>query len=553
MNVPKRGAEKSPFFLALYFSLALSTFFFSELSGSDSFRQQGGREIRLTFTGTEISHRGRSLPELRVEGMSMPLYLGDHIFVSFDEGMTEADIRRMIEGVGGKLLAPITRTRNAYFVQNLRPSLDLLYRITDDPQVVWAEPDIYRPVQWKGYRPNDPLFPNQWHLENAGQTGIVGEDAKVAATWEYLMDRDLEPGRGVKVGIIDDGFDLAHRDLASTFLQGIDLFDDDAVPMIGEEDLHGTSVIGVLAARWNNGIGVAGACPGCLIVPVRVSSDLIDGTTEIDAFNYLLDRGVDIISNSWGPTDHGGPFDMSAPLKEIMQYAATKERNGKGVIILFAAGNGNEDISDPKTLDGYAANPWVFAVGAVNASGVKTMYSDYGKDLDILSPSCDIDLEDYDDPFDMEKIRDGIWTTDNTGFDGYAAGDYTPGFCGTSSATPLAAGIIGLLLAADPELTRDEIYALVTGTADKVSPDDAQYDENGFSPRYGYGRINALAAVTAACADGCTGALPVDEEPIAALDAEVDFVENMNTVTDADALPVPAGPVEKGCTLAGPL
>jgi subtilisin family serine protease len=239
---------------------------------------------------------------------------------------------------------------------------------------------------------------------------------------------------------------------------------------------------------------------------------------------------------------------MSAPLKEIVEYAATKERGGKGVVILFAAGNGNEDISDPRTLDGFAANPWVFAVGAVNASGVKAMYSDFGIDLDILAPSCDIDLDDYADPFDMEKIRDGIWTTDNTGFDGYAAGDHTPGFCGTSSATPLAAGIVGLMLAADPELTRDDIYAIITGTADKVSPGDARYDQNGFSLRYGYGRVNALAAVTAVCADGCPGAAPVDEDPVASPEAEVDFVENMNTVTDDDGPLASAGP-SSGCAL----
>ncbi len=524
-------------------------FFHSILLGEEIFVRDG-RWIHGAFTGEGRSlPNGRYLPSLRLEGMRYDLYLGDRLFVSFDKEMEETDIRRVIESVGGKVLAPIPRTHNAYFVQNPMPSLGLLYRITDHPQVVWAEPDLYRPVQWKGYQPDDPLFPNQWHLDNVGQTGIVGEDAKVATAWEYLIGRGLEPGRGVKVGIIDDGFDLAHRDLAGAFLQGIDLFEGDAVPMIGADDLHGTAVTGVLAARWNNGIGVAGACPGCLVVPVRVSSDIVNGTTEIDAFNYLLDRGVDIISNSWGPTDHGGPFDISAPLKEIFEYAATKERNGKGVVILFAAGNGNEDISDPKTLDGFAASPWVMAVGAVNASGVKTMYSDWGRDLDLVSPSCDVDLEDYDDPFDMEKIRDGIWTTDNTGFDGYAVGDYTPGFCGTSSATPLAAGIVGLLLAADPDLAREEVYEILTGTADKVSPRDAQYDENGFSLRYGHGRINALAAVTAACADGCDGAPPVEEEPIAPLEPEIDFVENMNTVTDADASLAPPAPAEAGCAL----
>ncbi len=505
---------------------------------------RAGTTLSVTFTGGGMVRDGVFLPAFRYQGLSYDLFLGRDLFVAFEENADTADLRSAVDAAGGDWLGEIPRTRRIHRVRLPFPSVAAAVRFADLPGVRWVEADIYRPLRWKGYPPDDPFFPNQWHLENTGQTGIAGEDARVAAAWEYLIARGLEPGRGVKVGIIDDGFDLAHRDLAGAFLQGIDLFDDATVPMIGEDDLHGTAVTGVLAARWNNGIGVAGACPGCLVVPVRVSSDIINGVTEIDAFNYLLDRGVDLISNSWGPTDHGGPLDMSAPLKEIFEYAATEGRGGRGVTILFAAGNGNEDISGPLTLDGFAANPWVIAVGAINASGVKTLYSDWGRDLDIMAPSCDIDLEDYDDPFDMEKIRDGIWTTDNTGFDGYAAGDHTPGFCGTSSATPLAAGIIGLLLAADPDLTREEIYAIVTGTADKVSPGDARYDGEGFSLRYGYGRINALAAVTAACADGCDGAPPVEEEPIAPLEPEIDFVENMNTVTDDDiplASPEPAG------------
>jgi len=513
----------------VYFFVFLPFFLLGEML------PRGHRLIEVSFTGEGIIHRGISLPALRLKGLSYITYLGPDIFVSFDPSVSPDEAKRCAERVGASFVGHVRRTAAVYRFTTKRPSLSAAWLTSECPGVQWVESDIYRPIQWRGYHPNDPLFPNQWYLENSGQTGIAGNDARVAEAWQFLLDRGINPGQGVKVGIIDDGFDLAHRDLAGAFLEGIDLYDGDVLPMIGPDDLHGTAVAGVLAARWNNSIGVAGACPACFVVPVRVSSSIINGVTEIEAFNYLLDRGVDIISNSWGPTDRGGPMDMSETLKEIFATAVSEGREGKGTIILFAAGNGNEDISAPETFDGFAANPWVIAVGAVNASGVKTLYSDYGKDLDIVAPSCDTDLDDYEDPFDILMIRDGIWTTDNTGFGGYDAGDYTPGFCGTSSATPLAAGIVGLLLSAAPDLSWHDVYSLLTTTADKVSPRDALYDEEGFSPRYGYGRINALAVLEAACLTySCAGRQPLAEEPIDPLTVEGDFVGDMSTVSDED-------------------
>jgi subtilisin family serine protease len=104
--------------------------------------------------------------------------------------------------------------------------------------------------------------------------------------------------------------------------------------------------------------------------------------------------------------------------------------------------------------------------------------------------------------------RPGIVTTDLVGQRGYNNGrrpgdlsdmDYTNDFGGTSAATPISAGIFGLMLSVNPELTRDEALDLVLRNADKVQPELAQYDPvTGFSSKYGYGRINAARAVSAA-------------------------------------------------------
>ncbi len=391
---------------------------------------------------------------------------------------------------------------------------------------------------------NDPYINLEWQIDDPERSG----DSSVAKAWSYLRSKGIVPGKGVVVGIIDDGFDLGHDDLFDQFVRGYDFQADDEYPLPNEHTPHGTCVSGVLAAEGNNGIGVAGACPHCLIVPVRMDNMNLDGVAEVQAFSFLLDRGVDIISNSWGPADNQGPAEMPGPLQELIDKAVTEGRNGKGIIVLFAAGNGNESISDSDTYDGYAAYHNTIAVGAVNRDGYRTLYSDYGKDLDFVAPSCDIDPDAYYDNYITYKYKDGIPTTDVSGQIGYRIGDYEPLFCGTSSATPLAAGIMALVLSANSELTFEEVRAIVHETADKVHPEEAEYDKNGFSLWYGYGRINALAAVVKATERGVVSAhngetlsrYNRDELP-----PSVDHDGKITTMTDEDSI-VP--PEIGGCT-----
>jgi len=379
------------------------------------------------------------------------------------------------------------------------------------PNVMKVLKDDYIEMEYKGY--SDPLIHRQWHLQNTGQTGVAGEDSSVIEAWKYIEDLGLYPGENIKVGIIDDAFDLHHPDLEGKFLTGLDLVDGTDYPFIKDNEPHGTCVAGVVAAVRDNGIGVAGGCPGCYVVPVRASSKLGKTSNMVTAFNFLLDSGVHIISNSWGPADRSGFVQMPEVLQEIITYARYEERDGKGVTILFASGNGNESISDPESYDGFAANPDVISIGAINASGIRSAYSDFGEDLDFVAPSSDISDGYYWDPYVPDVTADGIWTTDARSFFGYTKGDYMSSFGGTSSSTPLAAAVIALLLSANPELTREDIYDILKKGADKVSPLDALYDETGHSIYYGYGRINALESIKILCEEhGCPGGLPKVEE-----------------------------------------
>ena len=408
-----------------------------------------------------------------------------------------------------------------------------------------AEPSFFIPVKKRAYIPNDPLFANQWHLNNdSSNTSVTGNDhAHVSEAWEVLKAfKGNLGGKGVKLAIVDDGFDLDHEDLAGRFTNGKDFGDNDDDPTyktytqtycnkLGYQnedcsDMHGTACAGVAAAAVDNGKGVAGACPECTVIPIRIDflSDTALDDYAIESFQWAASAGADIISNSWGPIDNEGAVDTSTPLKNLLSKLAAEGRNGKGIIILFAAGNGNESIDANKTKDGFASNENVFAIGATRADGKRCMYSDYGPSLDFMVPSSDFNSN-------YTKQYDGIWTVDNTGKDGYNTGsasqgdkngNYTNDFSGTSSACPLAAGITGLVLSANPNLSRDQVYEIYVETSDKVG--DVSYS-NGFNEKYGYGRLNACEAVKEAlrlsgkdvtqvtCGGGIINPDPIDEDP----------------------------------------
>jgi subtilisin-like proprotein convertase family protein len=183
-----------------------------------------------------------------------------------------------------------------------------------------------------------------------------------------------------------------------------------------------------------------------------------------------------------------------------MDYAADNGRGGKGCIILFAAGNGNESVD----LDGYASYEKVLAVAACNDRSKRSVYSDFGDAVFCSFPSNDFAFAPENRP---EPLTPGIWTVDRTGRAGYnpdpdsgqVAGDpglkYTNSFGGTSSACPGAAGVAALVIARNPALRRQEVKEILRQACDRIDPQGGAYDASGHSKKYGFGRLNAETAV----------------------------------------------------------
>lgn len=367
-------------------------------------------------------------------------------------------------------------------------------RLSESREVEYAAPNFVSENR-KLALTNDPLLSDQWHLNNAGGNGgTAGEDVKAFAAW------DLAPGGKAKVviAIVDDGVDIEHPDLQANIWvnpkatapdrNGRNFFDEDFNPRpryfhrpfddTDLNDIHGTACAGVAAAVGDNNAGVAGIAYASTILPVKVfgGEGLAPNDRLANAIRYA-GQHADIISNSWAIPRNP---DVESAIEDVVDTG----RRGKGCLVFCATGN------EASQRIGFPSNhPMAMAVGASNDQGQRAEYSNRGKGIQFVAPSSDPDHD-----------RQGISTTDvSIKNRGYSKGPYTNVFGGTSSATPLAAGIGALMLSVNPSLTWKQARSILRSTADKIDLAGGTY-KDGYSIHYGFGRLNAFEAVKRATA-----------------------------------------------------
>lgn len=434
-----------------------------------------------------------------------PIVITDEFITAFKPEVTRAQIDSLNNTHGVEIAQVIDFAPNTYVLRVRKPgvngALDTANAYYETGLVLYSEPN-YVQLHVPAFTPNDPLFPQQWHLPR-----IQTEQA-----WDITRG-DLS----VLISVIDTGIDIDHEDLAAPNRMVAPL---DAVsgsnnprPLPGEN--HGTSVTGVAAALANNGTGVAGAAPECRIIPIRLLGAGATVTSEAQALRHAVDNGAAVINNSWGPDTTGGPAPLPGLVGAALDHALANGRGGLGTVVLFAAHNFNIDISAPATFNGYAADDRVIAVAALNDQDVRSGYSNFGIAVDICAPTNGSSSAGIAPPFPADGSTLQIFTTDVTGAAGYnppplasppdpagAAVNYTGTFGGTSSASPLTAGVVALMLSVAPDLTRDQVVFILEATADKVDFANTnpvgQYQPNGHSQFYGFGRVNAFEAVKGA-------------------------------------------------------
>ncbi|MEV4541546.1 type VII secretion-associated serine protease mycosin [Micromonospora echinaurantiaca] len=260
----------------------------------------------------------------------------------------------------------------------------------------------------------------------------------------------LSEGDGVTVAVPDTGVS-PHPDLFRNLLSGIDTIPGGSGDGQQDQDSHGTSMAGLIAAHGRGGTtGALGLAPRAKILPIFVSPPQSDGAPDAlaEGIEFAISNGADVISISSGGAS-------STRLDRAIGTAIASD-----IVVVAAAGNRPEDsrVTYP------ASRSEVIAVGGVDHSGQHATVSVAGPEVDIVAPSVDIYSTSYD-------------------------GKYSKGQ-GTSGATAIVAGTVALIRSKFPDLPASEVAHRLTATAvDKGPP--------GRDDEYGYGVIDLVAALTA--------------------------------------------------------
>jgi subtilisin family serine protease len=316
--------------------------------------------------------------------------------------------------------------------------------------------------------PNDPSYSKQWALPKVG----------APAAWPSSQ------GDGVIIAVVDTGVDLKHPDLAGKVLAGRHFYTDSGNTArqdtnVQDDNGHGTHCSGIAAAIGNNGTGVAGLAWKAQILPVKVldssgsgyNSDIAAGIT------WAVDHGARIISLSLG-----GAYS-SGVLTSATDYAYSH-----GSLVVAAAGNCGDGnyaangcpVQNPTIYP--AANANVLGIAATDSNDARASFSETGSFVDLSAPGV--------------QIYSTLWSKSGSTY-GYESG--------TSMATPLVSGLAALVWSRNPSLTNAQVVSVLESTTTHLGA-------SGRNDQYGYGRINASAAVAGAASGQLAGA-PAGQEP----------------------------------------
>jgi parallel beta-helix repeat protein len=420
--------------------------------------------------------RLNKLPEIKYttpvfKYRDMDLILMDEFVVRFKPDMTEQAIQELNTENGVEIIAKSPYRHNRYVLRVVNPKAENAVEIANiynnSPHVKYASPSFAVIGGYVSTFPDDTYFDEQWALHNIGQdppAGTPNADMDAPEGW------DITTGNSdIIIAIIDSGTDINHEDLADNIIGGYDFEDDDNDP--SSTNAHGTACAGLAGAIGNNSKGIAGICWSVKIMPLKIGTSVPITSAAADAIDYASANGADVLSNSWS-------VPPNSDLTDAIEDAKNNGRNGKGCILLAASGNGYGAVTYPATLSN------TIAVGATDEDDVRWSYSNYGNELDVVASSSNGSSTIF-------------WTTDITGSAGYnsgstsqgdAAGNYTKWFGGTSAATPQVAGLAGLILSINPNLTSNEVQEIIEITADDLG-------DSGWDQYYGWGRINIYSAL----------------------------------------------------------
>ena len=457
------------------------------------------------------------------------VYLTNQLTIQFSVDLKEEIREAIAEQFNLELLQTVAGIPNTFVYQLTQQTrenpIKIANRLIGQPEILTAEANIIL-TQESFYRPSDSFYPQQWYLQHNGGFGLeINSHIQAEQAWDITRGN-----RSVVVAIADDAIDINHPDFQGEgkIVAPKDFKDQDFLPLPeSTQESHGTACAGVAVAE-ETGTGVVGVAPGCSLMPLRTTGFLDDQSIE-ELFDWVIEKEADVISCSWGASAIN--FPLSLRQSAAINRAANQGRQGKGCVIIFAAGNANRPINGTiyerswpnqllygptKWLSGFPVHPDVIAVSACTSLNKKSAYSNWGTNISVCAPSNNgapgmwfpkTGFMQTAPEVNVSLPGRGIFTTDQLGEVGYDTGNFTRDFGGTSSACPVVAGVAALILSVNPELNAPEVKDILQQTADKIVDLTADpqlglqmgtYDHNGHSQWFGYGKVNAFQAVKAA-------------------------------------------------------
>ncbi len=360
-----------------------------------------------------------------VRSSTKPTYVPNVVVIRFRSGVAANAQARLLRRIGAKPREHIAQL--GIVVVKVASLTRAQAKLEASPLVMHATRDEILHVMGSAPSPNDAFFSYEWGFRHAGFSNV----------WRPPNGR-----RPVIVAVIDTGVDATQPDLAGVVRPQIDLVDGGS--STGDDNGHGTAVAGVIAALANNGVGGAGVCSACSILPIKTMGSNGNGDLATVAAGIVkaADMRARVIDLSLG-----GPQGLDA-LAQAIAYA-----NSKGAVVVAAAGNSG--LATPYFPANY---PGVLSVAGSNQSDRLYSWSEHGPWIAVSAPGCNV-----------APLVHG----------GYGQ------FCGTSSATPLVAGLAGIIIAAHPGATNVRVTSAIEETAKRIRAS------------VHFGRISAAAALAA--------------------------------------------------------
>jgi subtilisin family serine protease len=353
------------------------------------------------------------------------------ILVAPSVGLSDADFDTVLSGVGAQSKRKLNGL-NVHVIELPASSHGneqaIARALSNNPHVKFAEVDE---VVSLSATTNDPILGSEWHISKIG----------AQTAWNSSI------GQNVVVAVIDTGVQLTHPDLYANLVAGWNAYDNNS----NADDVygHGTAVAGTIAAVGNNAIGVVGVAYGARIMPIRATDAAANSSFSVlaSALTWAADHGADVANISFS----------NIYKSSTMQAAAQYLRDRGGVTVVSANNNAIDEGSSNTTT--------MITVSATDQNDLLASFSSWGSMVDLAAPGV--------------TIQTTLWNS------GYGWGT------GTSFATPIVAGAVALVMAANYTLAPSQVESALFSNATDLG-------SGGYDTKYGWGRVNVASAVQAA-------------------------------------------------------